>query len=173
MVCRADLLLAPAAPGRLTIRSPSLSSKPSTSLRKKDRLSSLINESRSSSTSTQGASSLARWKTSLIPASSPPQSVMSVGTRIKATLRTVERLDVERGDPGILHNGFQGDSLSVARRLSSASGSMYGQLTHAEEDKSTFPRHLKLFVRLFGLEESAVVADDSSFEVFVENDIVP
>jgi hypothetical protein len=50
-----------------TMSNPSLSSKPSTSLRKKDRLLSVISESMSSKTTKHGASRRARSKTCLMP----------------------------------------------------------------------------------------------------------
>ena len=51
-----------------TMSNPSLSSSPSTSLRKNDRLLSVISESMSSKTTKHGASRRARSKTSLMPA---------------------------------------------------------------------------------------------------------
>jgi hypothetical protein len=50
-----------------TMSNPSLSSNPSTSLRKNDRLLSVINESMSSKTTKHGASRRARSKTCLMP----------------------------------------------------------------------------------------------------------
>lgn len=56
----------------LTKKSPSLSSRPSSSLRKKARLSLVMSESRSSRTRMHGASERARSKMRLRPYSSPP-----------------------------------------------------------------------------------------------------